>query len=112
MTVLPSHYEGFGMVIAESYLMGTPVVVAPFISARELTPQSGQHLIAPSPTDSMWFAQIITGLLKDPAAAARIGDDGRRHIHHYLLPEAEHINSLIDIWELTANGLSVGARAE
>ena len=35
-TILPSYHEGFGKVVVESYLLGTPVVAAPFVSAQEL----------------------------------------------------------------------------
>ena len=102
VTVMPSFHEGFGKVLAESYLMGTPVVAAPFISARELTPESGQPLIAPNFADHAWFGNNISALLTDKARAAQIGLDGRAHIRNYLLSDETYTDQLINIWEGTA----------
>jgi glycosyltransferase involved in cell wall biosynthesis len=101
-TVLPSYHEGFGKVVVESYLLGTPVIAAPFVSAQELIRDGETGFIAPEFSDYQWFADHSLELLRNPGRAAEMGIDGRRQLQNYLLPERQYLETLIDIWRVTA----------
>ena len=101
-TVLPSLQEGFGKVIVESYLMGTPVVTTPFVSAPELILDGETGFIADSFTDPTDLASKVVSLLASPERAREMGRKGREHVTRYLIPEDVYMNKLIEIWEHTA----------
>ena len=101
-TVLPSLQEGFGKVIVESYLMGTPVVTTPFVSAPELILDGETGFIADSFTDPTDLASKVVSLLASPKRAQEMGRKGRAHVTRYLIPENVYMHKLIEIWERTA----------
>jgi glycosyltransferase involved in cell wall biosynthesis len=101
-TILPSYHEGFGKVVVESYLLGTPVVAAPFVSAQELIRDGETGFIAPDFSDYQWFADRSLELLRNSRRAAEMGRDGKRHLQNYLLPERQYLETLIEIWRATA----------
>jgi len=35
-TILPSHYEPFGLIVPESVACGTPVIISPFVGAKDI----------------------------------------------------------------------------
>lgn len=109
-TVLPSLHEGFGKVIVESYLMGTPVVVTPFVSAAELVQDSETGFVTHSFTDPHELADKMIRLLFSPELAKDMGEKGRRHVQSYLLNEELYMQRLIEIWEQTALKRKVGNR--
>jgi len=100
VTVLPSRYEGFGRVIAESYLAGTPVIVTPVVSARELVVDGETGFIVPF-GDVVSLADRLEYMIADPRAAEEMGRRGREHILGYLPSEEAYMERLIDIWEAT-----------
>lgn len=107
-SILPSYHEGFGKVVVESYLMGTPVIAAPFVSAQELIRDGETGFIAPEFTNHHWFASRSLELLSSPQRAAEMGRAGKRHLQSYLLPEQQYLERLIEIWRSTA---ATGQRA-
>ena len=100
-TVLPSWQEGFGKVIVESYLMGTPVVATPFISAPELILNNETGFITNSFIDPDALSNKITSLLSSSKQSQLMGNKGRNHVKKYLIPEDVYMNKLLAIWEHT-----------
>ena len=87
MLCLPSVSESFGMVVAEAWSQGLPVVVSDIPVLRELVTASGGGIVARPDPDAM--ADAIGALLADPAGRplrrgggprvlARAADSGRR----------------------------------
>ena len=101
-TVLPSYHEGFGKVIVESYLIGTPVIATPFVSAKELICNGQMGFVVPDFTNYAWLADRMVSLLTHPELAKEMGRKGKEHIQSYLLPESEYLERLVDIWRQTA----------
>jgi glycosyltransferase involved in cell wall biosynthesis len=63
--VLPSRYEGYGMVFAEAMANGLPIVCADIEAAREVIPDAA-GLRAPV-NDARSLADLLHALLDDPA---------------------------------------------
>lgn len=101
-TVLPSFHEGFGKVIVESYLMGTPTIVTPFVSAKELIQDGKTGFITRSFSDPRELADKMIYLLSSSGLAKDMGERGRLHVQSYLLKEDLYMQRLIEIWERTA----------
>jgi glycosyltransferase involved in cell wall biosynthesis len=101
-TMLPSFHEGFGKVIVESYLMGTPVMATPFVSAHELIRDGETGFINPRFTDHRWLAEKALDLISHPSQAKDMGQRGREHIRGYLLHEDQYLERLTNIWRVTA----------
>ena len=103
VVVLPSFHEGFGKVVVEAYLLGTPVVVTPFVSAPELVVHGETGFVTRNFTDPRELAGYIGKLLADEALAKAMGSKGREHVHRYLLDDERYLLRLIELWEWTAN---------
>lgn len=101
VTALPSLHEGFGKVIAESYLMGTPTVVTPFVSANELVLKDETGLIVPF-KDPSSLAKAIIDILSNPDTARAMGERGKAHILGYLPSDEEYMDRLVRLWRATA----------
>jgi glycosyltransferase involved in cell wall biosynthesis len=83
---LPSFSESFGLVVAEAWSQGVPVVVADIPVLRELVTDSGGGLVAdPDPRS---FAAALVSLLDDRARARALGASGRDYWRRRLTPEA------------------------
>ncbi len=100
VSVLPSYYEGFGRVIAESYLVGTPVIVTPVISAEELVLRGDTGFIIPF-GDEQALADRLEYMVQHPHVAEEMGRRGQEHILSYLPPEDVYMDRLVHIWEVT-----------
>jgi glycosyltransferase involved in cell wall biosynthesis len=100
--LLPSSYEGFPRAVVEAYLMGTPAVVTPFVSARELVRDGETGFVAPDFGDPAWLGDRMEYLLRHPEEARAMGRRGRAHIESSLLPEREYLDRLVGVWEDTA----------
>lgn len=100
--VLPSFHEGVPKVLLESYLMQTPVVAAPFVSAKELIQDGETGFITSAFADPHELAEKMIRLLADEELARKMGDKGKAHISRYLLPENVYMQQLLEIWERTA----------
>jgi glycosyltransferase involved in cell wall biosynthesis len=102
VTTLPSLYEGLPRTALESYLMSTPVIAGPFVSARELVVDGETGFVAPSFTDAAWLGERMADLLAEPARARAMGARGRAHVDGYLLSADAYLARLIDMWKRTA----------
>ncbi len=100
--VLPSFHEGVPKVLLESYLMGTPVIAAPFVSARELIQNEKTGFVTQSFTDSIELAEKMAYLLNTEDLSKKMAEEGKAHITNYLLPEDVYMTRLIEIWSKTA----------
>ena len=100
--VMPSFHEGFGKTIVESYCLGTPAILAPFVSAAELVQHEATGFITKNYTDYKELATYISRLLVDPNLAKRFGEQGKDFLlNHYLLKPDDYSQQLLKIWEQT-----------
>lgn len=74
--VLPSLAEGFGLVILEAFLCGTPVVATQVGGVPEVVRDGETGLLVP-PADAAALAAAIDRVLEDPAAARAMAARGR-----------------------------------
>ncbi|HKG23420.1 MAG TPA: glycosyltransferase family 4 protein [Blastocatellia bacterium] len=74
--VLPSSYEGFGIVCAEAMGAGLPVIASSHGPAREIVSENENALLAP-PGDPRALARMIRELATDPRMRARFGRRSR-----------------------------------
>lgn len=79
MTVLPSEYEAFGLVLLESLAQGTPVVASRVGGIPEFVEEGRAGLLA-RPGDAPAFAEAIRKLWEDGPLARSIGAYGRDHV--------------------------------
>jgi glycosyltransferase involved in cell wall biosynthesis len=86
MLCLPSVSESFGMVVAEAWSQGLPVVVSDIPVLRELVTASGGGIVARPDPDAM--AEAIGALLADPQAARSAGVAGHEFWRAQLTPAA------------------------
>ena len=77
VTVLPSHYESFGMVALEAMACGSPVVGSR-VGGLTTTVRDGVtgHLVPEGDVDAL--AQRLADLIDDPDAGERLGREGAR----------------------------------
>jgi glycosyltransferase involved in cell wall biosynthesis len=101
-TLLPSFHEGFGKAILESYLMDTPVIVTPFVSAEELVQDGETGLVTQSFETPKEFTEKMMCMLESPEQAKQMGRNGNRHAQDYLLSEDDYMECLVRIWRETA----------
>jgi glycosyltransferase involved in cell wall biosynthesis len=74
--VVPSHWEGFGLIAAEGMAAGLPVIAAAASSLPELVADGvSGRLVPPANADALARAMIDFGA--DPALRRRAGDAGR-----------------------------------
>jgi len=74
--VLPSSYEGFGIVCAEAMRAGLPVIASSRGPAREIVRENENALLAP-PGDARALALLIRKLALDPQMRERFGRRSR-----------------------------------
>ncbi len=75
--LFPTRYEPFGMVVAEAWAAGVPVVAAGTAGALEWASPDEDALVIEDPTDAEGFAEGVDRLLKDPDLAAQLARRGR-----------------------------------
>ena len=77
MFVLPSHYEGYGMVLTEAMAHGLPVVATTGGAIPGTVPPSAGLLCPPG--DAPALADALASLLDDPARRAALASGARAH---------------------------------
>jgi len=98
INVLPSAYEAFGMSLAESLYLGTPVVasLSGGVSYVVRHGVDGFLFRAPERENAELIAQYICQILEDPELAAKMAENGRERVKHLFTWESviERIESL------------------
>lgn len=84
--LLTSHYEGFGRVLVESYVAGTPVV-APRLSGVEDIVRDGTTGVLCEPGDTLSFAKAVVSLLTDSGRRDAMGYAGFLHVNREFQPQ-------------------------
>jgi glycosyltransferase involved in cell wall biosynthesis len=87
VVVLPSHREGFGLVLIEAAAMGLPVVATDIPGCRDAVEANVNGLLVP-PYDSLELARALQVYLGDPQLRLRHGQDGRQRVLRDFIPEA------------------------
>ena len=79
LTVLPSEYEAFGLVLLESLAAGTPVVASRVGGIPEFVEDGRAGLLVP-PKSPPALAEAIARVWNDHDLARRLGEYGRDHV--------------------------------
>lgn len=77
--VLPSLWEGFGLVLLEAMAAGRPVVASAVGPVPEVVTDGETGLLVP-PGDSRALGRALVRVLRDPDLAARLGRAGRARV--------------------------------
>lgn len=84
--VLPSQWEGFGLVFLEAMAAGTPIVASEVSAVPEIVVDSETGYLAP-PGEVDKFAECIDRLLKDRTLAETMGQKGRERLESHFTVE-------------------------
>jgi glycogen synthase len=97
LLMMPSRFEGFGMVAAEAMAAGVPVVATAAGSLPEVVGPSGGRLVPVG--DALALAAEVDALLSDPAARERLGRAARETASRFRWETiaAEHLAFLRQI---------------
>ncbi len=79
VTVLPSDYEAFGLVLLESLAQGTPVVASAVGGIPEVVEDGKAGLLVP-PGDARALGAALDRLWSDPDLGRRLGEFGRSEV--------------------------------
>jgi glycosyltransferase involved in cell wall biosynthesis len=90
-TVFPSLNEGFGLPVAESLAVGTPVVTSGFGSTAEIAEHGGAILVDPRDDDDLTSA--MRTLLSDDATLQRLQEEAQSR------PQTSWDQYSRDLWE-------------
>ncbi|MBC8123208.1 MAG: glycosyltransferase family 1 protein [Gemmatimonadaceae bacterium] len=82
-TVVPSHYEPFGLVAVEAMACGTPVVASKVGGLCYSIVHEETGLLVP-PRDEMQFAEAFDRILTNPALRDKLGEASIRRIHNHF----------------------------
>jgi len=91
--VMPSHWEGFGLVAAEAMAAGVPVIAGDASSLRELVRDGVNGRLVPI-RDAAALARAMTQLGTDAVLRARMGGEGEE-----IARREFHADIMLDRWE-------------
>lgn len=83
LLILPSLWEGFGLVLLEAMALGKPIVATNVGGIPEVVKDGEAGILIP-PKDSDALANAIIKLLKDKQLAKRMGEAGRKRVEEYF----------------------------
>jgi glycosyltransferase involved in cell wall biosynthesis len=78
--VLPSRAENFGAVVTEAMACRCPVVISNCVNICDEVKDGASGIVVQCSVESV--AEGITHLLQDPELARKLGENGRRLVHH------------------------------
>jgi glycosyltransferase involved in cell wall biosynthesis len=93
LLVVPSHWEGFGLVAAEALAAGLPVVAAAASSLPEIVRHGREGVLVP-PHDPVALASAVIGLLRDPEGRKRMAAAGLARVR-----EEFTVDRMVDRYE-------------
>ncbi len=93
ISVVPSHWEGFGFVAAESMLAGLPVIAGNASSLPEIV-RDGVDGILVQPRNPPDLASAILRLSNDPGLRVRMGAAGRERVLQQF-----SVTTMVDAYE-------------
>jgi D-inositol-3-phosphate glycosyltransferase len=82
ITIMPSHYESFGLVAVESMASGTPVI-ASNVGGLSFTIKDGETGFLVPEENHFALAEQVHTLLKNPEARLRMGEQAAQHALQY-----------------------------
>ncbi len=82
VTIMPSHYESFGLVAVESMASGTPVI-ASNVGGLSFTVKDGETGYLVPEENHFALAEKVYDLLKNPDLRLRMGEEAARHAQQY-----------------------------
>ncbi len=82
VVVLPSHYEGFGLPVAEAMACGTPVICS---NASSLPEVAGEDALYVPPGDLHALADALTEVLSTPKTARRLAEAGPKRAQRFTV---------------------------
>lgn len=77
--VLPSYFEGFGVVLLEAMASGKPVIASDIPGPRDIVSHGQDGFLFP-PGDVGSLARVLTDVMSDRDLRARLGRRGRREV--------------------------------
>jgi trehalose synthase len=90
VVVQKSLAEGFGLTVAEAMWKARPVVASRVGGIQDQIEDGRSGVLLDDPADLEAFGAALTGLLRDPAGADRMGAEARERVReHYL--NARHL---------------------
>jgi glycosyltransferase involved in cell wall biosynthesis len=102
--VLPSRWEGFGLVLVEAMAAGKPIVATQVGGIPEVVADGETALLVP-PSDPPAIAAAVVSILIDPERAHAMG---RRGVERAMLFSWEHVSGRLD--DLYTRLLNKGSR--
>lgn len=82
ITIMPSHYESFGLVAVESMASGTPVI-ASNVGGLSYTVKDGETGFLVPEENHFALAEQVHNLLKNPDLRLSMGEAANRHAQQY-----------------------------
>jgi len=91
--VFPSLYEGFGMVILESFAQKRPVLVSNVRPMSDIVEHGKTGLVMP-PQDEKEWAKAIDLIIQDPKHTSNMGEEGKKVLEEKYSIESMKYNLL------------------
>jgi trehalose synthase len=89
VVVQKSLAEGFGLTVAEAMWKSRPVVASAVGGITDQVVDGETGFLLRDPYDLETFGALLTRVLESPSEAARLGDNGRRHVCELFLPDRQ-----------------------
>jgi glycosyltransferase involved in cell wall biosynthesis len=94
--VLPSRWEGFGLVLLEAMAAGRPIVASRVSAIPEVVQDGTTALLVP-PDDPAALAGAMRALLDDPARRQAMGEAGRARVQRLFTPQ-RMVDATVDLY--------------
>jgi glycosyltransferase involved in cell wall biosynthesis len=96
--VLPSKIEPFGVVILESWAVGTPVVATRIPGVSEVVQDNVNGVLVDEACLARDLPQVVVDLLSNPERRAQLGEAGRQTVaRDYSMPQIS--NRIADLYD-------------
>ena len=95
--------EGFGLTVAEAMWKSRPVVASGVGGILDQIEQGVSGILVSDPLDLRAFGDAVSGLLRDPPGAARIGSEAHRRARERFLGP-EHLLQYLALFERLLSG--------